>query len=92
MGSASQPMLVVKANRALLRKRRSFKEIREAYEGYVSDSELKFKELTLFEQKKIRDKIIQQAKRDRWLEIQNYFIALLILVVLGFLFYVLFIE
>ncbi len=92
MGSASQPMLVVKANRALLRKRRSFKEIREAYEGYVSDSELKFKELTPFEQKKIRDKIIQQAKRDRWLEIQNYFIALLILVVLGFLFYALFIE
>ncbi|MEC7265061.1 MAG: hypothetical protein VXW38_15075 [Bacteroidota bacterium] len=92
MGFASQAVKVVKANRALLQKRRSFKEIREAYEGYVSDSELKFKELTPFEQKKIRDKIIQQAKRDRWLEIQNYFIALLILVVLGFLFYALFIE
>ncbi|TXJ93869.1 hypothetical protein [Flagellimonas pelagia] len=92
MGSASQPMLVVKANRALLRKRRSFKEIREAYEGYVNDTELKFKELTPFEQKKIRDKIIQQAKRDRWLEIQNYFIALLILVFLGFLFYALFLD
>ena len=92
MGSASQPMLVVKANRALLRKRRSFKEIREAYDGYVNDTELKFRELTPFEQKKIRDKIIQQAKRDRWLEIQNYFFALLILVALGFFFYLLFIE
>ena len=92
MGFASHAVKVVKANRALLHKRRSFKEIREAYEGYVSDSELKFKELTPFEQKKIRDKIIQQAKRDRWLEIQNYFIALLILVAFGFFFYLLFIE
>ncbi|NDV41913.1 hypothetical protein [Flagellimonas sediminis] len=92
MGFASHAVKVVKANRALLHKRRSFKEIREAYEGYVSDSELKFKELTPFEQKKIRDKIIQQAKRDRWLEIQNYFIALLILVFLGFLFYALFLD
>ena len=92
MGFASHAVKVVKANRALLHKRRSFKEIREAYEGYVSDSELKFKELTPYEQKKIRDKIIQQAKRDRWLEIQNYFIALLILVAFGFFFYLLFIE
>jgi|GEM_PF-1777711 hypothetical protein len=92
MGFASHAVKVVKANRALLHKRRSFKEIREAYEGYVSDIELKFKDLTPFEQKKIRDKIIQQTKRDRWLEIQNYFFALLILVALGFFIYLLFIE
>ncbi|SFB68126.1 hypothetical protein SAMN04487891_101341 [Flagellimonas taeanensis] len=83
MGFASHAVKVVKANRALLHKRRSFKEIREAYEGYVSNTELKFKNLTPFEQKKIRDKIIQQAKRDRLEEIQNYCIALVILIVLG---------
>ncbi|WP_127018858.1 hypothetical protein [Flagellimonas beolgyonensis] len=76
-------MLVVKANRALLRKRRSFKEIREAYEGYLGDSELKFKELTPFEQKKIRDKIIEQAKKDRIEKAQHYLIALFLVVFLG---------
>ena len=65
MGSASQPMLVVKANRALLKKRRTFKDIREQYENYVGQTELEFKALTEFEKKKIRDKIIAQAKIDR---------------------------
>jgi len=80
MGSASQPMLVVKANRVLLKKRRSFSEIRESYVGYVQDSELKFKELTLFEQKKIRDKIIAQAKRDKIQEIKHYVYAFITLI------------
>ena len=90
MGFASHAVKVVKANRALLHKRRSFKEIREAYEGYVSNTELKFKDLTPFEQNKIRDKIIQQAKRDRLEEVQNYCIALAILIVLGVVLYSLF--
>jgi len=79
MGSASQPMLVVKANRALLRKRPSYKDVRKAYEGYLNETQLHFKELTPFEQKKIRDKIIAQAKRDRREEIQIYLISLFIL-------------
>lgn len=80
MGSASQPMLVVKANRTLLRKRPSYKEIREAYAGYMSKADLKFKELTPFEQKKIRDKIIMQAKKDRMETIENYLIALFLVI------------
>ncbi|SHG54248.1 hypothetical protein [Flagellimonas flava] len=84
MGSASQPMLVIKANRALLRKRRSYSEIRDAYNGYTDDLKLHFKELTPFEQKKIRDKIIAQARRDKMLEIRAYFISLVILCVLFF--------
>ena len=79
MGSASQPMLVVKANRALLRKRPSFKDIRGAYEGYIDETELKFKELTPFEQKKIRDKIIEKARRDRIKEIQIYLLSFFII-------------
>lgn len=82
MGYAGQPMKVVKANRALLKKKRSFKQIRESYIGYVSEADLKFKELTDFEQQKIRDKIIAQAKRDR---IYNIKVSLIALVILGLL-------
>ncbi|RYC52192.1 hypothetical protein [Flagellimonas olearia] len=89
MGSASQPMLVVKANRALLRKRPSYKDVRKAYDGYLNETQLHFKELTPFEQKKIRDKIIEQAKRDRWEEIKIYFISLFILcaIIIGIYFW-----
>lgn len=83
MGSASQPMLVVKANRALLRKRKSFKDIREAYNGQLNNSKLQFKELTPFEQKKIRDKIRRQARRDKLIEIQIYIISLFLVLVLS---------
>ncbi|WP_420320701.1 hypothetical protein [Flagellimonas sp.] len=83
-------MLVVKANRALLRKRRSYSEIREAYEGYTNDTQLHFRELTPFEQKKVRDKIIAQARRDRLQEIRNYLGAFLILCLLIFVGYWLF--
>ncbi|MDC6365309.1 MULTISPECIES: hypothetical protein [Flavobacteriaceae] len=92
MGSASQPMLVVKANRALLKKRRSFKEIREAYDGYLNETQLQFKELTPFEQKKIRDKIIRQAKKDRLDEIKISLLALVVLVVLCFGIYSFFVN
>ncbi|MEX0361444.1 MAG: hypothetical protein AB3N10_10730 [Allomuricauda sp.] len=81
-------MLVVKANRALLKKRRSYSDIREAYEGYASETKLQFKELTPFEQKKIRDQIIAQAKRERVKEIQLYlitFIVLSTLMLIGYL-------
>ena len=90
MGSASQPMLVVKANRALLKKRRSLGEIREMYEGYVQETQLEFKELTPFEQKKIRDKIIAQAKQDRLQEIQHYLYAVVGFATIVFILYLLF--
>ena len=79
MGSASQPMLVVRANRALLKKRKSYKDIRSEYEGYLPNTKLKFKELTDFEKKKIRDKIREQAKRDRLEEIKIYVLTFLII-------------
>ena len=90
MGSASQPMLVVKANRALLRKRRSYSDIREAYEGYTNETQLHFKELTPLQQKKIRDQIIAQAKRDRFKEIQMYLITFIVLSFLCFIGYLIF--
>ncbi|WP_299487296.1 hypothetical protein [uncultured Allomuricauda sp.] len=83
-------MLVVKANRALLRKRRSYSDIREAYEGYTKETQLHFRELTPFEQKKVRDKIIAQAKKDRLQEIRNYLGAFLLLCLLVFVGYLIF--
>ncbi|MGW9684358.1 hypothetical protein [Flagellimonas sp. 2504JD1-5] len=88
MGFSSHAKLVLKQNRALLRKRKSYSDIREAYEGYTNDTQLHFNELTPFEQKKVRDKIIAQAKRDRLLEIRNYlgaFVILCFLVLGGYL-------
>lgn len=90
MGSASQPMLVVKANRALLRKRRSYKEIREAYEGYIGETQLQFKELTPFEQKKIRDKIIEHARRDKVEELKIYLMSFVALCLFAWGVYALF--
>ncbi|PWL40067.1 hypothetical protein DKG77_04375 [Flagellimonas aquimarina] len=90
MGYSGQPMKVVKANRALLKKKRTFKEIREAYIGYAGETKLHFKERTPFEQQKIRDKIIGQAKKDRLQEIRNYLAAFFILCLLifaGYLFF-----
>ncbi|WP_350289720.1 hypothetical protein [uncultured Croceitalea sp.] len=84
MGYAGQPMKVVKANRALLKKKRSFKEMRTSYIGYVNDANLKFKELTPFEQQKIRDKIIARAKQERFHDMKMSLVAFLILVLLIF--------
>ena len=84
MGSASQPMLVVKANRALLKKRRSYREIRESYIGYTEETKLHFKSLTPFQQKVIRDKIITQAKKDRLKEIYIYFLSFLLAIIILF--------
>ncbi len=58
MGYAGQPMMVIKANRALLKKSRSFKELIRSYVKFSGDTKLEFKELSEFEKKKISDKII----------------------------------
>ena len=79
MGSASQPMLVIKANRALLKKRRSFKDVRAEYEDLTCKTELKFKELTPFQQKLIRDLIRSQAKKDN---IHNLWVTTISIVIL----------
>ena len=89
MGAASQPMLVVKANRALLNKRRSFKELRASYVGQMKEGKLEFKTLTPMEQKKIRDKIRAQAKKDRKHLVQMRILAMVILMGIFFALYAL---
>lgn len=76
MGYAGQPMRVVKANRALLKKSRSFRELRKSYVKFSGDTKLEFKELSEFEKKKIRDKIIAQSKKDKQQEILIFGISI----------------
>lgn len=90
MGYSGQPMRVIKANRALLKKRRSFTDLRKEYEGYVGDTQVNFKRLTDFEQKKLKDKIRAKAKRDKLKELYAYILAVLTLVffVLGLWYFI----
>lgn len=90
MGYSGQPMRVIKANRALLKKRRSFTDLRKEYEGYVGDTQVNFKRLTDFEQKKLKDKIRAKAKRDQLKELYAYILAGLTLVffVLGLWYFI----
>lgn len=81
MGYGGQPMKVIKANRALLKKSRSFRELRKDYLDYTQETKLHFKELTDFERKLVRDKIRAQAKKDSLQEIGIYIIS--IAIVLG---------
>lgn len=75
MGYGGQPMKVIKANRALLKKSRSFKELRKDYLDYTKATKLHFKELTDVERKILRDKIRAQAKKDSLQEIIIYIIS-----------------
>lgn len=75
MGYGGQPMKVIKANRALLKKSRSFRELRKDYLEYSEETKLHFKELTNVERKVVRDKIRAQAKKDRIQEIVIYIIS-----------------
>ncbi|GMN06728.1 hypothetical protein MTsPCn5_21170 [Croceitalea sp. MTPC5] len=84
MGYGAQANNIIKANRALLKKKRTFKEIRHLYVGYAAEKELEFKKLTEFEKKKIKDKIRVQAKRDRLHQFNISLISLFILVLIIF--------
>lgn len=90
MGFSGSATKVLISNRALLKKKRSFKELKNSYIGYVNDVDLKFKELTPFEQQKIRDKIIAQAKRDSIHNIKMGLVSFLILILVLFVIYKLF--
>ncbi|WP_405384625.1 hypothetical protein [Maribacter sp. LLG6340-A2] len=68
-------MKVIKANRALLKKSRSLRELRKDYLEYSEETKLHFKELTNVERKVVRDKIRAQAKKDRIQEIVIYIIS-----------------
>ncbi|WP_157493038.1 hypothetical protein [Maribacter hydrothermalis] len=74
-------MKVIKANRALLKKSKNFRELRKDYLNYSQETKLHFKELTDVERKIVRDKIRAQAKKDSLQEIGIYILS--ITIVLG---------
>ncbi|WP_036157318.1 hypothetical protein [Maribacter forsetii] len=78
MGYGGQPMKVIKANRALLKKSKSFRDLRKDYLDYSKETKLHFKQLTDVERKVVRDKIIAQAKKDSIQEIGAYILSITI--------------
>lgn len=56
-------MKVIKANRALLKKSRGFKELRKSYVKFSGDTYVATKNISDFERKKIRDKLYLRAKK-----------------------------
>ena len=64
MGFSGHATQVLKSNRVLLKKSRSFRELRKDYLDYSQETKLHFKELTDIERKMVRDKIRAQAKKD----------------------------
>ena len=71
MGFSGHATQVLKSNRLLLKKSRSFRELRKDYLDYSQ-------ELTDLERKVVRDKIRAQAKKDNIQEIGFYILSLAI--------------
>ncbi|NJB69718.1 hypothetical protein GGR42_000180 [Saonia flava] len=75
-GSMSHAITSLRENRALLRKRRTFKEIREYYANLSGKTRLDFKNVSPEELLIIRNKIIEKAKKDKKKEILISIVAL----------------
>ena len=88
MGSASQPMLVIKFNRALLKKRK-LKDIRQLVLETSGKTKLEFKKVTPEELERIKTEIRAKAKKDA----QNQTIIYLVCtaIVLGLFYWVFFV-
>ncbi|UWX54793.1 hypothetical protein NYZ99_18690 [Maribacter litopenaei] len=79
MGFGFHSMPVIKANKALLKKRRSYGDIRAEYEGLTSKTKLKFKDLSPLQQKVIKDRIREQAKKD---DLYNFWVMVISIMIL----------
>lgn len=88
MGYSGQPMKVIKANRALLKKRNTFKEVKEIYLDSAAKTELEFKEVSPEKLAQIKNEIRRKAKEDAWKEAGVYLLcSLAVLYGLYWLFY-----
>lgn len=77
MGYGGQPMLVIKANRALLKKRK-FKDIKEMVLEASGKTELEFKEVSPEKLAQIKTEIRKRAKEDAWKEASIYIVCTLV--------------
>ena len=75
MGYAGQPMKVVKANRALLSKRNTFKKVKKMFLDSADSTELEFKEVSPQKLAQIKAEIRRKAKEDAWKEAGLYILC-----------------
>lgn len=88
MGFSGHAAKILKANRALLQKRRTFKEVKEIFLESSDKTELKFKEVSPEKLAKIKADIRRRAKIDAWKEAGIYIACTLaVLYVLYWLIY-----
>lgn len=91
MGSASQPMLVVKYNRALLKKR-NIRELKDLVLETSGKTELEFKKITPEEMKLVKNIIRKQHRENVKREIKLYITSALLTALIGYLLYSFFIT
>jgi len=89
MGSASQPMLVVKYNRALLKKR-NIKELKDLVRKTSGKTELEFKQITPEEMAMVKQKIRHQHRKNIRQEVITYLISGVLTILMIYLLYLLF--
>lgn len=88
MGYAGQPMKVIKANKALLRKRNTFKEVKKMFLETSDKTELEFKEVSPLRLAQIKSEIRRKAKITARTELFIFIICSL--TVLSFFYWLLF--
>ncbi len=72
MGYAGQPMKVIKANRALLKKGNTFKKVKEMFLDSAKTTEVEFKKVSPQKLAQIKNEIRRKAKEDALKEIIIY--------------------
>ena len=89
MGYGGQPMKVIKANRALLSKRNTFKKVKEMFLDTAEVTELEFKEVSPEKLAQIKKEIRRKAKETAQRETGIFILCTMVVVyVLYWLFYV----
>ena len=79
MGYGGQAIQIVKANRALLKKDRTFKKVKEMFLDSAQITALEFKEVSLEKLARIKSEIRKKAKEDAWKENAFYLVTSLII-------------
>lgn len=80
MGYGGQPMKVVKANRALLSKRNTFKKVKEMFLDSAEVTELEFKEVSPEKLAQIKLEIRRKAKDAARKEIVVYLLCTIVVI------------
>lgn len=86
-GSMSHAIQSLKQNRSLLKKSRSFKELRNSYVKLSGDTKIDFKKVSPEEMALIRVKIEAQYQKDLRMEIVRYLVSVVLTLALLYFLY-----